>query len=173
MNVTKTHRKTPVRSHQLRTASHDQRETPCPWKPPERRREDRLEGYCEWGDVMAPAPKSLLRGQRKRGEKGERRRRRTRRRTRMWMLPKEARTTLHRRVLAPDSSSACRASVRDAVRNVLSCGSGTETRRKWRNATAQMWTRAAGVSDCIRNAENGGGGGGGGGRSDKTGVRTG
>lgn len=68
----------------------------------------------------------------------------------MWMLPKEARATLHRRVLAPDSSSACQASVRDAARNVLSCGSGAETRRKWRNATAQMWTRAAGVSACIR-----------------------
>lgn len=87
----------------------------------------------------------------------------------MWMLPKEACATLQQRVLAPDSSSACQASVRDAARNVLSCGSGTETRRKWRNATAQMWTRAAGASDCIRNAKNEGGGG----RSDKTGVRTG
>lgn len=62
----------------------------------------------------------------------------------MWMLPKEA---LHRRVHAPDSSSACQASVRDAARNVLSCGNGAETRRKWRNATAQMWTHAAGASD--------------------------
>lgn len=136
--------KTPIRSHQLRTASHDQRESPCPWKPPERRREDRLEGCCEWGDVMAPAPRSLLRRQREREEKGEKKRR-----TRT--LPKEARATFHRRVLAPDSSSACQASVRDAARKVLSCGSGAETRRKWRNSTAQMWTRAAGVSDCIRN----------------------
>ena len=58
--------KTLVRSHQLGTASQDQRENPSPWKPPERRREDRLKGYCEWGDVMAPAPKSLLRRQRER-----------------------------------------------------------------------------------------------------------
>lgn len=44
----------------------------------------------------------------------------------MWMLPKEARASLHRRVLASDSSSACQASVRDVVRNVPSCGSGDE-----------------------------------------------
>lgn len=69
------------------------------------------------------------------------------------MLPAEARATLQRRVRAPDSSRACQASVRDAVRNVLSCGSEAETRRKWEKATAQMWTRAAGVSDYIRNAK--------------------
>lgn len=69
----------------------------------------------------------------------------------MWMLPAEARATLQRRVLAPDSSPACQASVRDAVRNVLSCGSGAEPRRKWKNASAQMWTRAAGLSGCDRN----------------------
>lgn len=71
----------------------------------------------------------------------------------MWMLPAEARATLQRRVLAPDSSPACQASVRDAVRNVLSCGSEAEPRRKWKNATAQMWTRAAGLSGCDRNAK--------------------
>lgn len=67
----KTRPKTPVRSRQLRTASHDQRETLCPWKPPERRREDWLKGYCEWGDVTTPAPESLLRRQREREEEEE------------------------------------------------------------------------------------------------------
>lgn len=87
------------------------------------------------------------------------------------MLPAEARATSQRRVLAPDSSRACQASVRDAVRNVLSCGSEAETRRKWEKATAQMWTRAEGVSDCIRNAGGGGGKKKRGGPT-KTGVRT-
>lgn len=77
----------------------DQPETPCPWKPSQRRREGWLEGCCEWGDVTAPAPGSLLQRQRERGWKrqtGEKERK-----TARLPLLAEVRTTLRRRALAP------------------------------------------------------------------------
>lgn len=139
----------------------DQPETPCPWKPPQRRREGWLEGCCEWGDVTAPAPESLLQRQ---SERGERLRKRENRGEEKGSKGEAAAAAAAAASaggsldFAPtrscaNSSPACHASVRGVVRNVHSCGERKEDWEKMEKCLLhQMWTQTAVASDCIRNA---------------------
>lgn len=115
-------------------------ETPYLWKPPQRRREGWLEGCCEWGDVTAPAPESLL--QRQRGRKRERGERRNREEERQGEAAAAAAAAAGDSLgfvptcSCANSSPVCQASVRGAERNVHSCGSERMKGRKWKNPIA-------------------------------------
>ncbi|KAM7375918.1 hypothetical protein PAMP_005679 [Pampus punctatissimus] len=136
-------------------------------KPPQRRLEGWLEGCCEWGDVTAPAPESLLQRPSERGEGKEEEGREGEAGARLLLevevlevevlevevLEVEVllvRSALHRRALAPiHHLSACQAS----VWSVTAAAATPKKRRNWKNPFApDVDKQTAGPPDDIRNA---------------------
>lgn len=139
----------------------DNSETPSPWKPPQRRREGWLEGCCEWGDVTAPAPESLLQKterERERREEGKEKqgREKGRERERLLLLEEleevEVRSALHRRALAPIHHLSVRHQSGASCEMYTAVGARGRRGENGKILLHQMWTQTAGAPDYIRNA---------------------